>query len=104
MSKFGVMCLALGAIALLTQNELIAQTTADFGAAEFAAQATKIQNFLFGPAMRIAGIMGGAYGLIQAILNSTIKPLIIYGGLGLAVNLIPTYINSVFSVAGMLLQ
>ena len=83
--------------------EVLAQT-ADFGGQGFREHSDKIQGFLFGPAMRLAGILGGAYGLIQAIVASTVKPLLVYGGIGLGVNIIPSFIDGVFSVSGMLLQ
>lgn len=85
------------------QSESFAQTATEFASKEFLEQSTKIQGFLFGPAMRIAGVLGGAYGLMQAILNSSLKPLIVYGGIGLAVNLIPKFIDGIFNVSGMLL-
>ncbi len=97
-----IACVCIAGITLVLQNQVFAETTTDFGTSEFIAQSDKIQKFLFGPAMRIVGIIGGAYGLIQAIMSSTVKPLIVYGGLGLGVNLIPTFINNVFNVSGMM--
>ncbi len=96
----GAMLLAMSAVPL----ELLASTADEFGGQEFIDQSNKIQGFLFGPMMRIAGVMGGAYGLIQSILTSTIKPLIAYGAIGMGVNLIPKFIDGVFSVSGMLIS
>lgn len=79
------------------------QTATDFGGTEIVAQASKIQAFLFGPTMRVTGVIGGAYGLIQAILSSSIKPLIVFGGIGLAVNIIPKFIDGIYGVSGMML-
>lgn len=103
--KTALMCIALGAIIVFLPIEVLAQTTGQngFASQDFLEQSNKIQSFLFGPAMRIAGVLGGAYGLMQAILNSSLKPLIIYGGIGLAVGLIPKFIDGVFNVSGMLI-
>ncbi len=56
------------------------QATNAFARGEFVTQSNTIKNFLFGPAMRVVGIIGGAYGVINAILTSSPKPLMIYGG------------------------
>jgi hypothetical protein len=93
-------CLAVGAAISFLPSEAFAQTTTDFASQDFLVQSGKIQNCLFGPVTRIAGVLGGAYGLMQAILTSSLKPLIIYGGIGLAVGLIPKNIDGVFSVWG----
>lgn len=96
-------CIALGAVIAFVPAEALAQTASEFASKDFLEQSGKIQSFLFGPAMRIAGVLGGAYGLMQAILSSSLKPLIIYGGIGLAVNLVPKFIDGVFNVSGMLI-
>tara|TARA_Y100001934_G_C12151549_1_gene677565 strand:+ start:235 stop:486 length:252 start_codon:yes stop_codon:yes gene_type:complete len=77
----------------------MASTGEDFG---FTAEATKIQDFLFGPVVRIAGIAGGAYGLMQSITTSSVSPLMMYGAIGVGANLVPKFINGVFDVSGML--
>lgn len=100
--------IALGVVALaalsLVPLELMAETTADFGGAGFTEEAKKIQGFLFGPTMRLAGVMGGAYGLITAIMSSSVRPLMVYGGIGMGVNLMPKFIDGVFSTSGMLIS
>ena len=105
LSRNTIIILALICISavLSIPGEVLAQTS-DFGGQGFREHSDKIQGFLFGPAMRLAGILGGAYGLIQAIVASTVKPLLVYGGIGLGVNIIPSFIDGVFSVSGMLLQ
>jgi len=62
------------------------------------AHADKISLFIFGPVAKVAGVLGGGYGLISAILTSSIRPLITFGGIGLAVALVPKFINSVFTL------
>ncbi len=90
-------------LCVLGSSALFAQTAADFGGVEIVAQTSKVQNFLFGPTMRIVGVIGGAYGLIQAILSSSLKPLMVFGGIGLAVNIIPKFIDGIYGVSGMML-
>jgi hypothetical protein len=103
MKKTFLTCIAIGAAIYLLPAEVFAQTASDFASQDFLAQSSKMQSFLFGPAMRIAGIVGGAWGLIQAILSSSLKPLLIFGGIGLSVGLIPKFIDGVFNVSGMLI-
>ena len=88
---------------MLVSSDLFATT--EFGAQEMLTQADRIKDFLFGPAMRFAGVLGGAYGAIQAVLSSSIRPFVAYGGIGMAVNLLPSFVNGVFGggVAGALL-
>lgn len=90
--------------ALLLPEVLSAETAGDFGAQEFINQSNKIKGFLFGPALRVAGVMGGAYGVMQSIMTSTARPLIAYGGIGLGVNVMPKFIDGVFSVSGMVIS
>lgn len=103
MSKVSFIFISLTCVCavFLIPSDLFAQTT-DFGGQEFLNQSKKIQDFLFGPAMRIAGVLGGAYGLIQAIVTSAVRPLLVYGGIGMGVSLIPKFIDGVF-ISGMLL-
>jgi hypothetical protein len=104
MKKSLIRALAIvGAIIVLMPCELIATTAADFGGAEIVKDAATVKTFLFGPIMRIAGIFGGAYGLLQAILSSSLKPLLVFGGIGLAVNIIPKFVDGVYGVSGMML-
>ena len=88
-------------LALAAPVCLMARTT-DFGAAELSKEANKIKDFIFGPPLRIAGIFGGAFGLLQTIMTSTVRPLLLYGSIGLFANFMPTFIDNVF-VSGMLL-
>jgi hypothetical protein len=89
--------LVLGILsAALFPIEVLAETT-DFGAAAFTTQADSIQKFLFGPTLKVAGIMGGAYGLLQAVVTSNVRPLVMYGGIGLGASLMEKFVNAVFT-------
>jgi hypothetical protein len=101
MNKKAVLaCACIGLVVLsLVPVDIFAETTdSAFGGNHISTEATKIKSFLFGPPMRFAGIMGGAYGVLQAVLTSSVKPLVIFGGIGLGVNIIPKFIDGVFSI------
>jgi hypothetical protein len=83
---------------LFISTDLFAETSNHFGGADITSQSNEIKQFLFGPPMRLAGVLGGAYGVLQAVLTSTMKPLIVYGGIGMAVNIVPKFIDGVFSL------
>lgn len=59
-------------------------------------ETNKVRSFLFGPGAKAVGIFGGAWGIFQSIVSSSIKPLLIYGGIGLAANFLPKFIDMVF--------
>lgn len=63
---------------------------------ELNSEVTKIKDFLFGVPVRAAGVLGGAYGLVMAVVTSSMRPLMVYGGIGLMANLVPKFIDLVF--------
>lgn len=93
----------LGTVVVLLPIGLFATTVQDFGGEGIIKESSRIQDFIFGPPMRIAGVIGGAYGLVQAILSSSVKPLMVFVGIGLAVNIIPKFIDGVYGISGMML-
>ena len=95
---FAFICLGVS----LLPNEVFASTK-DYGAVDITAEASKIKDFLFGPMTRFVGVLGGGYGVMMAVLNSSVQPLVTYGGIGLGINLLPKFIDAVF-VSGMLLN
>jgi hypothetical protein len=100
--RISVSMITLGALAFaIFPSEGMAETTA-FGASAFTAQADIIKGFLFGPAVRVAGIMGGAYGLLQAVVTSNVRPLIMFGGIGLGASLMENFVNTVFTATAIL--
>jgi hypothetical protein len=84
-------------------GEAIANTVNHYGGDAIAKEANNIRDLLFGPAMRLAGVIGGGYGLIQSVITSNIKPMIMYGGIGLGANILPKFMDSVFA-SGMLIS
>ena len=58
-----------------------------------------IQNFLFSGTIRKAALtLGLGAGLFQAFMSGSIRPLLIYGGLGLAVCYLPKVVNWISAV------
>lgn len=55
----------------------------------------EIKAIVFGPIIKILGMLGVAYGVCMLCMGQT-KPIITYGGIGLLLNIIPYFIDSVF--------
>ena len=102
--KKSVLSGAFLAVMALAPAVVMASTGNDFGAADFVEHSNKVQDFLFGPVLRLAGIAGGAYGLMQSITTSSVSPILMYGSVGVGANLMPKFINGVFDVSGMLVS
>lgn len=82
---------------------LLASTGNEFGAAEFTAQADKIQGFIFGPPLKIIGLLSAAGSFVGTLFTSNPRPLLTFGGISLAAGVLPHFIDGVFGVSGMLL-
>ena len=66
---------------------------------ELNAKSDTISNFLFGGTVRkVALTLGMGAGLFQAFMSGSIRPLLIYGGLGLAVAYLPAMVNWISSI------
>ncbi len=89
-------------VALLTLSIVLPEMVfADSGSGGFdtkhiVEETNKVRSFLFGPGAKAVGIFGGAWGIFQSIVSSSIKPLLVYGGIGLAANFLPKFIDMVF--------
>lgn len=55
----------------------------------------EIKGFAFGPIIRVVGMLGIAYGMAMLVCGQT-KPIITWGGIGLLLNIIPSFVDSVF--------
>jgi hypothetical protein len=62
----------------------------------------EIKAIVFGPVMKVLGMLGIAYGVAMLAMGQT-RPLITFGGIGLLINIIPYFVDAVFSalVPGM---
>jgi len=98
-----ITCISLGVVIGMAIPFDILGTTTEFGGAEINTHATNIKNLVMGPALRIAGIIGGAWGLCQSYLQQSPMPFLIFGGIGLVGNIMPTFIDKVIGVSTMLL-
>lgn len=97
-------CLCIGAlIGTVAPVELMAKTTHAFNAA-LNDQATEIQGLVFGPAIKIAGILGAALGIGMSYIKQSFMPFLTFSTIGLVGGgLMPKLIDSVFTVTSMLL-
>lgn len=98
--KINICVLAALALVFLLCDDLSAvqTTTEKFSAKEINNHTAAISDFLFGPVAKITGVLGGAYGLLSAVLTSSIRPLVTFGGIGLGVSVVPKFIESVFTL------
>lgn len=60
------------------------------------AKTSEIKAILFGPILRVLGMLGVAYGVVMLIMGQT-KQMMTFGGIGLLLNIIPYFIEGVFS-------
>lgn len=61
---------------------------------EIEAMTTNVMNTIFSPwVKKTALVFGGGAGLFQAYAAGSIKPLLLWGGLGLAVNYVPKMVE-----------
>jgi hypothetical protein len=67
------------------------------------AKTDEIKQVVFGPVTKIIGVLGVAYGMIMTVMTAAPRPLIMYGGIGLLISIIPYFIDTVFGsvVPGM---
>ena len=92
--------IAILAAGMFVAGDLFASTVQNdaFGSDEIVQKADNVMSFLFGPVMRFAGVLGAGVGVIWSMIGQSIKPLLTFGGIGLAVGLVPSFINGVFSL------
>lgn len=66
---------------------------------EIEAMTNSVMNTIFSPwVKKIALVFGGGAGLCQAYAAGSIKPLLLWGGLGLAVNYVPKVVDVIGSL------
>lgn len=69
-----------------------------YGTALLKAEATNLQSLLFGPVLRIAGVIGAVFGIIRAFQTQTLQPIFIFGGIGAATIIVPKLLDVMFKV------
>ncbi len=93
--------LRIGALALLMLFQQVGycDDQSAKSAQEIDAISSNISNFLFGSTIRrVALTLGMGAGLFQAFMSGSIRPLLIYGGLGLAVCYLPKIVEWISKV------
>lgn len=76
----------------------LALAASDYGTDVLKVEATNLQAFLFGPVMRIAGVVGAVFGVVRSFQTQTLQPLFIFGGIGAATVVIPKLLDAMFHV------
>ena len=69
-----------------------------YGTALLKTEATNLQGLLFGPVLRIAGVIGAVFGIIRAFQTQTLQPIFIFGGIGAATIIVPKLLDVMFKV------
>lgn len=62
-------------------------------------EAKNLQDLLFGPVLRIAGVVGAIFGIIRAFQTQSLQPIFIFGGIGAATIIVPKLLDTMFKVA-----
>ncbi len=68
----------------------------DYGGEVLKTEAGNLKTFLFGPLMRIAGVVGAAFGIIRSFQQQSLQPILIFGGIGAAVVIVPKLLDALF--------
>jgi hypothetical protein len=103
MSRSVVLRLVAITFGVFFAGDLCAATVDQFGAAEIMAEGNKLVGFFFGPCTYVAAVFGSIWGVIQAIMKSSVMPVLFFGGISLTVGFLPKLISGVFGASGMLL-
>lgn len=100
--SFGLM---VGTVTVLTlmpdMLSAVQQGTAagNFGATtEIYSLGDKIQGWGFGPVLRVVGIGSCCLGVWRTFMASSIAPLLTWAGTGLGVGVLPSLIDSIFTM------
>jgi hypothetical protein len=81
----------------------LSATTHAFGPG-LESQAAEIQGLALGPALKIACILGAAWGLALSFMKQSFMPFVIFSAIGLVGGgITPKLIDSVYGVASLLL-
>lgn len=70
----------------------------NYGVEVLKTEATSLQAFLFGPVLRIAGVVGAIYGIVRAFQMQSLQPIFIFGGIGAATVIVPKLLDAMFKV------
>lgn len=71
-----------------------------YGAAILGTEAKNLQALLFGPVLRIAGVVGAVFGIVRAFQMQSLQPIFIFGGIGAATVVVPKLLDAFFRVPG----
>jgi hypothetical protein len=85
---------------LLLSCIIIPQTlgASDYGVDLLKNEATNLQALLFGPVLRIAGVVGAVFGIVRAFQMQSLQPIFIFGGIGAATVIVPKLLDAMFKI------
>jgi hypothetical protein len=90
-------------VVLLISSVAMAQTAgADYGAADLENHTTSIQSYLYGAVMKLIAMGTGAFALAHGLLGHFQK-IVSWGSVSLITLVMPSFINGIYRVSGMLL-
>ena len=70
-----------------------------YGTEVLKGEATHLKELLFGPILRIAGVIGAVFGIIRSFQTQSLQPIFIFGGIGAATIIVPKLLDVMFKVA-----
>ena len=62
----------------------------------FTTEVDQLRGFLFGSVTKAIAACGAFYGFLKAYMSSSVTPLLIFGGIGIAVIFMDKFLNLVF--------
>ena len=69
-----------------------------YGTEVLKGEAENLQTFLFGPVLRIAGVVGSVFGIVRSFQTQSLQPIFIFRGIGAATIIVPKLLNVMFKV------
>lgn len=67
-----------------------------YGTTVLQTEAGNLQKFLFGPVLRIAGVVGAVFGIVRSFQTQSLQPIFIFGGIGAATIIVPKLLDVMF--------
>jgi len=98
MSKNLIFMVMFGLVAVLLMHTdaFAAGSTEKQIEQELVIKHNEIRSILFGPVAKIVAAVGALYGIVASFIGSTLRPLMVFGGIGLAASFAEKFINLIF--------
>ncbi len=83
---------------LIAAPVLVFASNDPYGTQVLTQESTNLKNFLFGPVLRIAGVVGAVFGIIRSFQTQSLQPIFIFGGIGAATVIVPKLLDVMFKI------